>query len=157
MKKYNSIILLILALFAFSCSDDDNNTNTDDAALKLGEITFSIDGNSWKSMNAMAVDDGDGTVSIGGSRLINSNTGTETIGIAISSIQTGQNEAMATFTVMPSINDPMNLEMWIAEIANVNITKSNSDEIEGTFSCTLSNENSERKITNGKFRVGFPN
>jgi hypothetical protein len=63
LTKFNTLILIVLAVIMFSCKsdngtdntkDDDNNNNNNNG-LTLGTFEAVIDGKEWKCNNAMAL------------------------------------------------------------------------------------------------------
>jgi hypothetical protein len=157
MNYFKMSFLLVFALLVFSCSDDDSSSNPDDTALKAGEFKCTIDGAAWSCVNTVAAHNGEGAASVSGTRFINGNIGTESLGITFDNIATGQNTTTITFTLMANINNPTDIQIWVLQNASVNVSKLSDDEVEGTFSATLVGVSSQKTITNAKFRAKFVN
>lgn len=157
-KLFSLFLAALFVLVAAGCSD--SSTNNTNGELTMGTMKCKVDGASWQSMNAMAVKAGAAAISISGATT-NIQTGeTTTISFTISGEiveGTGNTISIGQYAVM-NINNPQQQTLYNAVNPSINITKVNSEEIQGKFSFKgETNAGQSKNITDGEFRVKFVN
>ena len=144
--------IALLAIFLVSCSDDDNPTDTS-GVVKLGEMTATLAGKSFKSDQAQAMD-----ITVG-VQISGLNISGESISlVAYSTVPGTYTNGLGFVSIVPNFN-PALTETYSAKNVTYTIKSNASGEIEGSFAFTADRVEGtgSKQVSNAKFKVKLVN
>lgn len=160
LTRFVTICSVCLMIALGSCSKDeatapsDNNNNNEE--LGKTSLSATIDGSSWSGYFVSASKIGD-KVSVGGTSASGFLDFTMKSGLSTGTYTSDNDENGLEIDYSKVVGT--SLENWSSSgggSVSTTITKSNSKEIEGTFSGTLVNNGSGKSsVTNGRFYINL--
>ncbi|WP_299337042.1 hypothetical protein [uncultured Psychroserpens sp.] len=153
LLKFNFIALFIIAgLGLTSCSSDDDNSSTADDTY----IRFTIDGTNYNFTNIATAQSLSITLN-GNNGADFSDPGDTQISIWLPlALETGTFDVEEGFDSDYQVSftsDPMGFDFDFANDGTITLTQTTGEYIEGTFTATITNDNSTTiTLENGEFR-----
>lgn len=146
-----------MALFMSSCEDDENPTNPDPSELKIGDMSATVNGSSWKAQNAIyfniARNVTGGQVDI--TNPVNGVKKTITITLATTDeIAKGTYTAICFYQESAGMPPNTTLKSWNDMSGSCEVTEISETEIKGTFTFKgVNEEDGSTKDIKGSFYV----